>query len=52
MDGKHYLYRKYYKFWQDDEDPEKATRWRALSRYDTLEEVERRLKLITSPLAY
>jgi hypothetical protein len=49
--GRVSLSRKHYSYWGDP-DPAAATRWTVLSLHADWEEAERRLRHITSPVAY
>jgi hypothetical protein len=50
-DGTVTLRQKSYEYWEQLE-PEDATSWVMLSRHDSLEEAERRLRLICGPAIY
>jgi PAS domain-containing protein len=51
LDGTVMLCEKFYEYWPEHE-PEEATTWRLISRHQTLEEAERRLRLICSAPIY
>jgi hypothetical protein len=51
-DGTAMLCQKHYEYWPD-RTPEEATTWRTISRHESLEEAERRLRIICSvPVFY